>query len=88
MNIIISNTQDTVPQLQQAALLEIAKLQKAALYKISQLDLPRQQVSEMEVQLCVPNFYVQWLSQSRYMPIKSDLQAFQSLNLFSSQVYS
>jgi hypothetical protein len=44
-----------VPQLQQAALSEIAALQQAALYKISQLNLPRQQVLEMEVQLCVPN---------------------------------
>jgi hypothetical protein len=52
----ISNTQDTVPHLvQQAALSEIAVLQQSALYKISQLNLPGQQVLEMEVQLCVPN---------------------------------
>jgi uncharacterized membrane protein len=55
MNNIITNTQDTVPQLQKAALSEIAKLQQAALYKISQLNLPRQQLLEMEVQLWVPN---------------------------------
>jgi hypothetical protein len=56
----ISNTQDTVPHLvQQAALSEIAVLQQSALYKISQLNLPRQQVLEMEVQLCVPNL-VSW----------------------------
>jgi hypothetical protein len=55
MNDIIASTQDTVPQLQQAALSQIANLQQAALYKISQLDLPWQQVLEMEVQLQVPN---------------------------------
>jgi hypothetical protein len=53
--ITVSNTEDTVPQLQQAALSEIAALQQAALYKISQLNLPRQQLLEVEVQLCVPN---------------------------------
>jgi hypothetical protein len=53
--ITISNTQDTVPQLQQAASSEIAALQQAALYKISQPNLLRQQLLEMEVQLCVPN---------------------------------
>ncbi len=51
----ISNTQDNVQQLQQAAISEIRKLQQAALYEISQLNLPRQQLLEMEVQLCVPN---------------------------------
>jgi hypothetical protein len=49
MNNIIANTQNT-------ALSEIvAKLQQAALYEISQLNLPRQQVLEIEVQLWVPN---------------------------------
>jgi hypothetical protein len=55
MHNIITNTPTIVPQLQQAALSEILKLQQAALYKISQLNLPRQQVLEMEVQLWVPN---------------------------------
>jgi hypothetical protein len=53
--ITISNTKDTVPQLQRAALPEIAALQQAALYEISQLNLLRQQLLEMEVQVCVPN---------------------------------
>jgi hypothetical protein len=53
--ITISNTQDTVPQLQQAALSEIAKLQQAALHKIYQLNLLWQQLLEMEVQIYVPN---------------------------------
>jgi hypothetical protein len=56
----ISNTQDTVPHLQQAALSEIAVLQQSALYEISQLNLPRQQVLEMEVELCVPNLVSLW----------------------------
>ncbi len=55
MHNIITNTPTIVPQLQQAALSEILKLQQAALYEISQLNLPRQQVLEMEVQLRVPN---------------------------------
>jgi hypothetical protein len=55
MHNIITNTPNIFPQLQQAALSEILKLQQAALYKISQLNLPRQQVLEMEVQLWVPN---------------------------------
>jgi hypothetical protein len=53
--ITISDTQDTVPQLQQAALSEIAVLQQSALYGISQLNFPRRQALEIEVQLCVPN---------------------------------
>jgi hypothetical protein len=53
--ITVSNTEDTVPQLQLAALSEIAALQQAALYGISQLNLPRQHLLEMEVQVCVPN---------------------------------
>jgi hypothetical protein len=55
MHNIITHTPNIVPQLQQAALSEILKLQQAALYEISQLNLPRQQVLEMEVQLPVPN---------------------------------
>jgi hypothetical protein len=55
MHNIITHTPNIVPQPQQAALLEILKLQQAALYEISQLNLPRQQVLEMEVQLRVPN---------------------------------
>jgi hypothetical protein len=55
MHKIITNTPNIVPQLQQAALSEILKLQQATLYEISQLHLPRQQVLEMEVQLRVPN---------------------------------
>jgi hypothetical protein len=55
MHKIITNTPTIVPQLLQAALSEILKLQQAALYKIYQLNLPRQQVLEMEVQLRVPN---------------------------------
>jgi hypothetical protein len=55
MNNIITNTLNSVPQLQQVALSEIAKLKEAALYKTSQLNLPRQQLLEMEVQLSVPN---------------------------------
>ena len=50
----LTTSQVTVPQLQQA-LSQIANLQQAALYEISQLDLPRPQVLEMEVQLQVPN---------------------------------
>jgi hypothetical protein len=53
--ITVSNTEDTIPQLQRAALSEIAALQQAALYEISQLTLPRQQLLEMEVRVCVPN---------------------------------
>ncbi len=55
MNDTITTSPVTVPQLQQAALSEIAVLQQAASYKISQLNLPRQQLLEMEVQLRVPN---------------------------------
>jgi hypothetical protein len=52
--ITVSNTEDTIPQLQRAALSEIAALQQAALYEIAQLNLPRQQLLEMEVQVCLP----------------------------------
>jgi hypothetical protein len=47
--ITVSNTEDTIPQLQRAALSEIAALQQAAFYEISQ------QLLEMDVQVCVPN---------------------------------
>jgi hypothetical protein len=55
MHDIITHTPNIVPLLQQAALSEILKLQQATLYELSQLNLPRQQVLEMEVQLWVPN---------------------------------
>jgi hypothetical protein len=40
------------------SLKHVLQLQQAALYKISQLNLPRLPVMEMEVELHVPNLFV------------------------------
>jgi hypothetical protein len=79
----ISNTQDTVPHLQQAALSEIAVLQQSALYEISQLNLPRQQVLEMKVQLCVPNL----VSLCDGYVIQDICQLSQNFKLSKAQIY-
>jgi hypothetical protein len=83
VNDTIANSQDTVPQLQQAALSQIENLEQAALYKMSQLDLPRPQVLEMKVQLQVPN--LEALCDGY---VNQDIcQLSQNLNLSKAQIY-
>jgi hypothetical protein len=81
--ITVSNTEDTVPQLQRAALSEIAALQQAALYEISQFNFPRQQLLEMKVQVCGPD-----LVSLCDVDVKQDIcQLSLNLKLSKDQIY-
>jgi hypothetical protein len=49
---------ETMSTISNAPLKNVLQLQQAALYEISQLNLPRLPVMEMEVELHVPNLFV------------------------------